>query len=67
MAFEPLTICCDDCALQGTDACDDCVVSYVLGHEDSDAIVIDATEQRAVRLLHDAGLVPALRHTRRAG
>jgi hypothetical protein len=66
MALESLTISCDDCMLQGSDACADCIVSFVLDHDEGEAIVIDAAEQRAVRLLHDAGLVPALRHRRRA-
>lgn len=61
-----LTISCDDCALQHTDACDDCVVSFVLDHDPHDAIVIDADEARAVRLLAGAGLVPQLRHERKA-
>jgi hypothetical protein len=66
MAADPLTISCDECILQASGACADCIVAFVLGHDDGEAIVIDAAEQRAVRLLQDAGLVPALRHRRRA-
>jgi hypothetical protein len=66
MAFETLTISCDECALQASDACDDCVVSFVVNRDPDEAVVIDAAEQRAVRLLHDAGLVPGLRHRRHA-
>jgi len=62
-----LTIDCDSCALQRTDACDDCVVSFLLGREPDDAVVIDADEERAVRLLAGAGLVPRLRHVPRTG
>ena len=36
-----LTISCDECTLQGTHACDDCVVSFLLDHEPEDALVID--------------------------
>jgi hypothetical protein len=60
--METLTIDCDECRLEGTAACDDCVVTFLLGSERSTAVVIDMAEARAVRLLGDAGLVPALRH-----
>jgi hypothetical protein len=63
----PITISCDDCAMQGTPACDDCVVTFICGREPDEAVIIDAAEARAVRLLADAGLVPALRHRRRTG
>jgi hypothetical protein len=59
---ESLTIDCDECSLQGTGACDDCVVTFLLGAERSTSVVIDMAEARAVRLLGDAGLVPGLRH-----
>jgi hypothetical protein len=62
-----ITISCDECALQGTDACADCVVSFICGREPDEAIIIDADEARAVRLLGQAGLVPRLRHVRRSG
>ena len=62
-----VTISCSDCKMQETPACDDCVVSFIVGREPDDAIVIDAGEARAVRLLADAGLVPALRHVPRTG
>ena len=48
--------------MQHTAACDDCVVTYIVGREPGDAVVIDVAEARAVRLLAGAGLVPALRH-----
>ena len=62
-----LTISCDDCSLQASSACDDCVVTFLCGREADDAVVIDVAEARAVRLLSEAGLVPSLRHTRRTG
>ncbi len=58
------TISCSDCSMRATDACQDCVVSFICGREPDDALVIDAQEARAVRLLADAGLVPRLRHQR---
>jgi hypothetical protein len=67
MGLETLTISCDDCLLQDSDACDDCVVSFVVGRDPDEAVVIDADEQRSLRLLQDVGLVPALRHRRWAG
>jgi hypothetical protein len=62
-----VTIDCDCCKLQGTDACDDCVVSFLLEREPDDAVVIDADEARAMRMLERAGLVPSLRFSSRAG
>jgi hypothetical protein len=43
------------------------VVSFLLDREPDDAVVIDAAEERAVRMLERAGLVPRLRFTARAG
>lgn len=63
----PFTIDCGDCVSQGTDACADCVVTFLCGREPHEAVVIDVAEARAVRLLGSAGLVPALRHRRRTG
>ena len=59
-----LTIDCDCCALRNTDACDDCVVSYLLEREPDDAVVIDADEARAMRMLGARRSAPdaALQH-----
>jgi hypothetical protein len=62
-----MRIDCDECRMQHTAACDDCVVTFVVNREPGYAIVIDADEQRAVRLFAEAGLLPELRHERRAG
>ena len=62
-----LTIDCTTCSLEGTDACADCVVTFLCAREPDEAVVIDVAEARAVRLLGDVGLVPALRHRRRTG
>jgi hypothetical protein len=62
-----LTIDCDCCALRNTDACDDCVVSFLLDREPDDAVVIDADEARAMRMLERAGLLPTLRFSTQAG
>jgi hypothetical protein len=85
--MDPLTISCDDCRLDGTSACQDCVVSFLLADDviEADgtqvgesgslsparpaagAVIVDAAEARAMRLLHSAGLVPTLRFQRRVG
>jgi hypothetical protein len=61
-----LTIECDCCVLRHTDACEDCVVSFLLEREPDDAVVIDADEARAMRMLERAGLVPTLRFSTQA-
>jgi hypothetical protein len=53
--------------MQHTDACDDCIVTFLCDREPRDAVVVDVSEARALRVLADAGLVPSLRHRRRAG
>jgi hypothetical protein len=58
-----ISISCDDCELHGSTACDDCLVSFVLGREPDDAVVVDVEEARAMRMLSRAGLVPRLRHS----
>jgi hypothetical protein len=57
---------CADCTHRHTAVCDDCVVSFVVGRQADHALVVDADEARAVRLLERAGLVPGVRHEARA-
>lgn len=66
-AGDPLTIDCDECAMQDTDACGDCVVTFICSREPGEAVVVDVAEERAIRLLSSAGLLPELRHVRRTG
>jgi hypothetical protein len=61
-----LTISCDECIMQGSDACDGCVVSFICERERDEAVVIDVAEARALKLLGRGGLVPPLRHKREA-
>lgn len=61
-----LTIDCDGCIMQGTDACTDCVVTFICDRSPEDAVVFDVAEERALRLLGRNGLVPPLRHQRPA-
>jgi hypothetical protein len=62
-----ISISCDDCELRESSACDDCLVSFVLGREPDDAVVVDVEEARAMRMLARAGLVPDLRHSELEG
>ncbi len=61
-----MEISCDDCVMQDTRACDDCVVTFILGREPGEAVIIDVAEARAVRMLGEVGLVPPLRRRARA-
>ena len=66
-----ITISCDECSMQCTSACDDCVVSFLLrddvdgassaSTEMHDNLVLDLDQVRVVRLLGKAGLVPDLK------
>jgi hypothetical protein len=38
------------------------VVTFLLGRDANDAVVIDVAEERRLRMLQAAGLVPELRH-----
>lgn len=62
-----LQIDCDDCAMQGTAACADCVVTFLCDRDAGAPVVVDLVEARAMRVLGDAGLAPPLRHRRRTG
>lgn len=64
---QPRTIDCDECTKRDTDVCADCVVTFICSRESDEAVVIDVAEERAIRLLSNAGLVPQLRHDRRTG
>ena len=58
---EPLLIDCDECVMQHTHTCDDCVVTFICSRQPEEAVVIEVAEARAMRVLGDAGLVPHLR------
>ena len=62
-----LTIDCGECVMSATPVCGDCVVTFVVYRDPGDAVVIDADVERDLRALRSAGLLPALRHARRAG
>lgn len=66
-ASTSLTISCDDCAMQHSDHCADCIVTFLCPVEEAAVLVIDPGEARALRLLSGAGLAPELRHVPRQG
>ena len=65
VAAMSLTIDCDDCVMQHTAACEDCLVTFLCDHHERDAVIIDFEDVRALRVLSEGGLVPELRHVSR--
>jgi hypothetical protein len=61
-----MRIDCDECVMQGTEVCDDCVVTFLVRRQPRRPVVLDLEEERALRRLAGAGLVPQLRHLPRA-
>jgi len=62
-----IQIDCATCVMHRTDACDDCLVTFICDREPDVAVVVTIDELRSLRMLSDAGLVPGLRHqTQRA-
>lgn len=62
MNTDTTTIDCDSCIMQHTPVCDDCVVTFLCDRDVTEAVVVEISDLRAMRLLADAGLVPELRH-----
>lgn len=61
-----MVIDCDDCVMAGTEACDDCMVTFLVNREPGEAVVFDAAEEREIRMLQGEGLLPRLRLVRRS-
>ena len=59
---ESILIDCDTCVARDTEACSDCMMSYLCRDDTQMAVIFDLDEMRAVRILAEAGLVPTLRH-----
>jgi hypothetical protein len=55
-----MRIDCDECAMQHTATCNDCVVTFLL-RDSEGPVEIDTTEATALSAMADAGLVPRLR------
>lgn len=60
-----LRIDCDQCVMDGTDTCADCVVTFLCERDPHRPTVLRPTEVDALAVLGRAGLVPPLRLTRR--
>ena len=56
-----MLIDCDECVMQDTSACGDCVVTVLLAGQSLRRIQLDDSESEAIDNLADAGLVPHLR------
>lgn len=52
-----MKIDCNDCAMQHTAACDDCIVTALLDRPHT-AVVFSLDEARAIRALQRGGLAP---------
>lgn len=57
-----MLIDCTTCVARDTAACDDCIVTALLDRPPG-AVVFDAAEERALRVLADAGLAPDSRYS----
>ncbi len=53
-----MRIDCDTCVVRDTDACDGCIVTFLLDRPPG-AVVFDVAEERAIRVLQDGGLAAA--------
>lgn len=68
MTESSFSISCDDCSMQCTDACDDCLVTFLVTDEGDgpsehdDTLVLDLDQARVVQMLGRAGLVPDLKY-----
>ena len=58
-----LLIDCEKCTKQESLQCEDCVVTFLCGDNDSTAVIINLEEYRAIKKIADAGLVPPLRYS----
>jgi hypothetical protein len=59
-----MLINCDECIMQHTSACNECVVSFLLNDDDG-PVVIDGEEAAALGRMASVGLLPPLRLVRR--
>ena len=48
--------------MRASAACDDCVVSFFCDESSESAVILNLEEQRTLRMLANAGMVPTLRH-----
>jgi hypothetical protein len=55
-----MVIDCETCVARFTDACSDCVVTFLC--DETGPVEVDASEARVLRLLRDEGLAPDVLH-----
>lgn len=59
----PGVISCDDCAMQCSSHCDDCVVTFFVRRDEvPEPLVLDHDEALVVGRLARAGLIPELKY-----
>jgi hypothetical protein len=56
-----LTISCSCCVRRGTPDCDDCLVSFVVGHDGAE-VQLESDDLRAAQMLVDEGMISPLRY-----
>ena len=64
--YNELVIDCSQCPNRGVNNCDDCLVSFIIDRSPG-AIVFDAAEERALRELSRAGMLPEPKLKRLSG
>ena len=62
----PLVIDCQTCVARLTDACSDCIVTFLCDEPVDAPVVVEGRAARTLRLLVDGGLVPSSKHRRSA-
>ena len=58
----PLVIDCQTCVARLTDACADCIVTFLCDTPIDEPVVVSSPDARVLRLLREEGLVPEVRH-----
>ena len=58
----PLVIDCQTCVVRATDACDDCIVTFLCDAPEWEPVVVEAPTARVLRLLQSEGLAPENRY-----
>ena len=61
-----MLIDCDECVMQHTSACNDCIVTVLLDGAPLQRVELADDEAEAIDTLADAGLVPKLRLLKKA-
>ncbi len=62
----PLVIDCQTCVARMSEACGDCIVTFLCDATGAEPVVVNQPDARVLRLLHDGGLIPGNRHQPRA-